>query len=399
MAEPQLAQVLYRSVATQPFSPEDLQELADAARRRNAHESLTGLLVYHDGRFVQWLEGPDDGVRRVWSSIRDDPRHRAIERLYAPSSAHRLFPDWRLQIGASNTDGIAEAVCLAVPTLQELHGQDKDARAILRGIAFWSRLPAPLAMATLLARGSDAEVRALGERVAAMAPSWPSIGMHLMGPVARALGDAWKDDRLDATDLAIAQARLLVLLHETGMARAAEFVAPHAGLALVAPLPGERELAGMTFAGLALEAAGWQVDRAFPATTSELSARVGQQPYEVLHLSLSDVFPKQHRMSELAATIRAARGAATDRCLQILVSGRAFVELPGLAVLIGADGEGFARGTDAQDLPSMRGWTRLRAKAPAMQAAQFALLQACAHIRHGRFGDPADAAHLRGPVH
>uniref|UniRef100_UPI0013DAEED6 BLUF domain-containing protein n=1 Tax=Stenotrophomonas maltophilia TaxID=40324 RepID=UPI0013DAEED6 len=65
----ELMQLVYRSLAVEPPSARALQRILEVARRRNATEGLTGLLVHDQGCFVQWLEGPPEGLDRVWESI------------------------------------------------------------------------------------------------------------------------------------------------------------------------------------------------------------------------------------------------------------------------------------------------------------------------------------------
>mgnify|MGYP006156611073 CR=1 FL=1 len=97
--EEPIAQLVYRSAAAGPMGHAELARLLEQARARNEAERLTGLLVYDQGRFVQWLEGPTTGVERIWDSIRRDSRHVEIERLHTPWHPERLFPEWRMQFG------------------------------------------------------------------------------------------------------------------------------------------------------------------------------------------------------------------------------------------------------------------------------------------------------------
>lgn len=388
---PRLAQLLYRSQAKVPFTTDELQRLAERAREENERESLTGLLIYDDGRFFQFLEGPDDNLQRVWAKIRRDPRHHAVERLPVPPLPERLFPDWRLQLGVPNAEGIADALSLPAEALLELRERGRDAREILQGIAFQSRLPEPAALAVLLARGDEAQISALRDRVASMTPDWPTLGMHVLGPLARALGDAWRDDRLGAADLVIAQARLQSLLRQAASRTFGGAAQGHAGQVLVAPLQGETDLAGVTFASIAFDAAGWAVQCAFPKSTAELTASVNG-PIDVLHLAVSDAFTREHRMAELAGTIRAARRAAVNPHMLVLLSGRAFVEHPGIATVLGADGVGLAQGSRLQDIETMLAWARIRWSSPATIIAQAALHSVCLQIQRKRFGEAKEYA-------
>jgi hypothetical protein len=337
-------------------------------RRRNAHESITGLLVYDRGEFLQWLEGPEDALLRVWASILRDPRHTDIERLETPPRRDRLFPDWRMQLGRVAEDGDrlgspardaawcggcrdasrGDVAAMPVPesALRRLQRGRGARPGSLDGLAFWGRLPPAPDMARSLLGREHGPADALIERALALHPSAGAIGSYLLGPAARCMGDAWGLDLCDSTDLLVAQSRLqrLVMRADRAQPRGAGW--PR-GVALVAPAIGETHLAGVSLAGMALRGAGWATECAFPHRDEALCDMLRHAHYDVLHLALSDVVSRSHRLEALAASIRAARAASVNPHLVIVVSGRAFAEASGLEVVVGADGYGIACDSDA----------------------------------------------------
>lgn len=54
-------QAIYSSAAVEPFIDSALAELLALARLNNGRLGVTGMLLYHDGSFLQALEG-DEGV-------------------------------------------------------------------------------------------------------------------------------------------------------------------------------------------------------------------------------------------------------------------------------------------------------------------------------------------------
>jgi hypothetical protein len=88
--------IIYSSAATVPFSDTDLVELLKVSRRNNAGSEVTGMLLYRDGRFLQVLEGPDDGVRERMAVIARDPRHAEVLVLLEEGLSERRFPDWTM---------------------------------------------------------------------------------------------------------------------------------------------------------------------------------------------------------------------------------------------------------------------------------------------------------------
>jgi Sensors of blue-light using FAD len=88
--------LVYSSTATQPLSDAQLNELLTQSRERNAIHDITGFLVYHDGAFMQVLEGPEKNVNLIFDSIKRDPRHHNIELIIHEPIRDRNFADWHM---------------------------------------------------------------------------------------------------------------------------------------------------------------------------------------------------------------------------------------------------------------------------------------------------------------
>ena len=93
-----VSMMVYRSRAVVPPSEGELDFLVRQAQNRNHAESITGLLIYDEGYFYQWLEGPSQAVTRVWESIRADPRHYQVEVLREQRIAKRHFGNWNMRL-------------------------------------------------------------------------------------------------------------------------------------------------------------------------------------------------------------------------------------------------------------------------------------------------------------
>jgi hypothetical protein len=90
-------QVVYTSTANQEFSEAELRKLLLRARMRNKEADVTGMLVFHDGTFLQALEGEKHAVGDVFARIENDPRHRDIAILHRGAGlAARMFGDWSM---------------------------------------------------------------------------------------------------------------------------------------------------------------------------------------------------------------------------------------------------------------------------------------------------------------
>ena len=93
---PTLFQLVYVSAATVLFTKPGLIELLEQSRRKNEPAGISGLLLYHEGDFMQLLEGDEAAVRATHTRIGKDPRHKHCLTLLSGPVAERTFPDWTM---------------------------------------------------------------------------------------------------------------------------------------------------------------------------------------------------------------------------------------------------------------------------------------------------------------
>lgn len=67
------------------------------ARRCNARDGITGLLICRADLYLQLLEGPPDAVEATYRRIVADDRHVEARLLTRRHVQGRLFPDWAMQ--------------------------------------------------------------------------------------------------------------------------------------------------------------------------------------------------------------------------------------------------------------------------------------------------------------
>lgn len=89
-------QLVYSSIATKEFWPDDLFALVEKSRRRNAERAITGMLLFCEGEFLQLIEGPEPAVRELFAAVELDQRHRSVRVLLAARCEERNFPDWTM---------------------------------------------------------------------------------------------------------------------------------------------------------------------------------------------------------------------------------------------------------------------------------------------------------------
>lgn len=75
---------------------QEIEALIRASIRNNRASAITGLLLVHDGWFVQALEGPAAAVMTTYQRILNDPRHTDSRVVSAGPGGAREFGDWNM---------------------------------------------------------------------------------------------------------------------------------------------------------------------------------------------------------------------------------------------------------------------------------------------------------------
>lgn len=96
-ASPVVKALAYVSTPTRPFEHEELEDLCVRASTFNRANKVTGYMAYDDQRFVQFFEGPKEGVEAAYRRIQGDERH-TIVRSVAFGNRLRRFPEWWMQL-------------------------------------------------------------------------------------------------------------------------------------------------------------------------------------------------------------------------------------------------------------------------------------------------------------
>ena len=142
----ELFRVVYASRAVLPILTRfetTVHEILAVSQANNARLGLTGLLLAHNGWFVQALEGPRRNVSQVLGAIGRDLRHAQLEFMQAGAADERLFGQWSMcgRTIASNSAAILSALDLGA----EFDPFRMDGRRALQLLTAISRAPSPAA--------------------------------------------------------------------------------------------------------------------------------------------------------------------------------------------------------------------------------------------------------------
>lgn len=126
--------LVYISTARDAISPAMCEKILVVSRANNPADSITGLLVAGQKRFLQVLEGPAERVRMTYARIAADPRHFACVLLGERTTTVRQFGDWAMGYRAGH-DAADDATLEAIVAELVADLDDPNLRAQFIGFA------------------------------------------------------------------------------------------------------------------------------------------------------------------------------------------------------------------------------------------------------------------------
>jgi hypothetical protein len=86
--------IVYLSTACTLMSVAQLEALLIESRELNLKNAITGVLLYSDGNFMQYFEGPAQAVLDTYARIKASQQHKDIIELMHEPILRRNFEDW-----------------------------------------------------------------------------------------------------------------------------------------------------------------------------------------------------------------------------------------------------------------------------------------------------------------
>ena len=90
--------IIYVSSAVRLFDEAELEKLLADARHLNRLQSITGVLLYSDGNFMQCIEGSEAAVNKTFERIAASKRHKDVIEILRMPIESRNFGSWEMGI-------------------------------------------------------------------------------------------------------------------------------------------------------------------------------------------------------------------------------------------------------------------------------------------------------------
>lgn len=84
----------------------DLIKIHKSSAQNNPGLDITGVLFYHNGNFLQVLEGMREHLEELMTILEKDSRHARITRIVDTEVTKRGFPDWQMDVFNLDTDAV-----------------------------------------------------------------------------------------------------------------------------------------------------------------------------------------------------------------------------------------------------------------------------------------------------
>lgn len=91
-----LSHLVYVSVRKSNCTEEEINKILKACERNNDKLDITGVLLYSDTHFVQYLEGVYKEIMNLYDKIKGDNRHKNVVLITTGNIKERTFPSWEM---------------------------------------------------------------------------------------------------------------------------------------------------------------------------------------------------------------------------------------------------------------------------------------------------------------
>lgn len=93
----------------------DLENIVAVSKVRNREQAITGVLFYHNRKFMQLIEGESPALNALMDTLHRDARHRNITTILDENVERRGFAEWNM-----DAFNLSQEETLDVATLKKI---------------------------------------------------------------------------------------------------------------------------------------------------------------------------------------------------------------------------------------------------------------------------------------
>lgn len=123
---------IYSSTGTKQFTEDELTAILSKSVSNNIRDSITGMLLFHEGSFIQLLEGEEQIIHETYKRIIADSRHKDVITIASGGLEQRNYPDWAMGFKSINAEALKELKGYFEPAIQtSTDGNDSFSASLL----------------------------------------------------------------------------------------------------------------------------------------------------------------------------------------------------------------------------------------------------------------------------
>lgn len=117
--------ICYTSIQSIEFDNEKLIDLFIKCKKNNIRNEITGMLLYSNGKFIQYFEGEKEDVKNLYDLISNDNRHESLVKIVEGLCLERQYSEWNMAFESLDEGRLINALGLRdfdLKTLFSVHG-------------------------------------------------------------------------------------------------------------------------------------------------------------------------------------------------------------------------------------------------------------------------------------
>ncbi len=91
-----LSQLVYVSSRKSNCTEAEIEKILLACQKNNPHSQTTGVLLYSQNKFIQYLEGDSKHLLNLYDKIKTDGRHEKVMMISYGPIKEKTFPSWHM---------------------------------------------------------------------------------------------------------------------------------------------------------------------------------------------------------------------------------------------------------------------------------------------------------------
>ena len=102
-----LSHLAYVSTRKKNCTDAEIENILASCKVNNGPLDVTGVLLYSDSKFIQYVEGESVSLMALYDKIKKDARHEKVVMISYNPIPKRIFPSWQMgsrKVASDNID-------------------------------------------------------------------------------------------------------------------------------------------------------------------------------------------------------------------------------------------------------------------------------------------------------